>query len=201
MTASATTAELTTGTWTIEPAHSEVGFTVRHLGLSKVRGRFNSFAGTVEVGQTLGESTIEATVDLSSVDTNNEQRDGHLRSTDFFDVEAHSQMMFRSTGIDASASEGTITGDLTINGVTRQVTLDTEFHGVGVDAYGVTRAGFSATGVLSRKDFGVDFNVPPRRRRCPHRRQGHPRARSPARPWWLTVPRGHHLGVAGQHRP
>lgn len=160
MTTSAITTELTTGTWTIEPAHSEVGFTVRHLGLSKVRGRFNTFAGTVEVGQGLGDSTISATVDLSSVDTNNDQRDGHLRSTDFFDIEAHPQMTFRSTGIDASASTGTITGELTINGVTRRIELDADFHGVGVDAYGMTRAGFSATGTLSRKDFGVDFNVP-----------------------------------------
>ncbi len=154
------TTNLTSGTWTIEPAHSEVGFTVRHLGLSKVRGRFNSFEGSVEVADRLAESTIAATVDLSSVDTNNEDRDGHLRSTDFFDVDTHPKMTFASTSIDADGTEGTITGVLTINGVSRDVSLDTEFYGVAVDAYGTTRAGFSATGTISRKDFGVDFNVP-----------------------------------------
>lgn len=151
---------LTTGTWTIEPAHSEVGFTVRHLGLSKVRGRFNTFSGSVEMGQDFTGGSVHATIDLSSVDTNNEQRDGHLRSTDFFDVDAHPKMTFASTAISAAGKTGTILGDLTINGVTRQVELETEFFGVGVDAYGTTRAGFSAATTISRKDFGVDFNVP-----------------------------------------
>ena len=160
MSTTTTTTELTAGSWAIEPAHSEVGFTVRHLGLSKVRGRFNSFVGTVQVAENLPDSKIEATVDLSSVDTNNDQRDEHLRSTDFFDVEAHPQLTFTSTGIQATGSVGTINGELSINGVTRPVSLDTEFYGVGVDAYGTTRAGFSATTTISRKDFGVDFNVP-----------------------------------------
>lgn len=166
-----TTPQLTTGTWTIEPAHSEVGFTVRHLGLSKVRGRFNSFAGSVHVGDDLATSTVEATVDLASVDTNNEQRDGHLQSTDFFAVESQPRMTFRSTGIvitgssgrsagDGGASNAEISGELTINDMTRPVVLDTEFHGVGVDAYGTTRAGFSATTVITRSEFGIDFNVP-----------------------------------------
>ncbi len=155
-----TTPSLTTGTWAIEPAHSEVGFTVRHLGLSKVRGRFNSFDGTVVVADDLAASRIVATVDLSSVDTNNDQRDGHLRSTDFFDVDTHPEMTFTSTSIDTTGSEGVIHGVLTINGVSRDVSLDAEFHGVAVDAYGTTRAGFSAAGAISRKDFGVDFNVP-----------------------------------------
>lgn len=155
-----TTTTLTPGSWAIEPSHSEIGFTVRHLGLSKVRGRFNSFSGTVDIADQLSDSNIEVLIDLSSVDTNNDQRDGHLRSTDFFDIESHPQMAFTSTGIDASGSEGTIRGTLTINGVSRTVDLDTEFHGVADDAYGTKRAGFSATGTISRKDFGVDFNVP-----------------------------------------
>ncbi|MDG2113725.1 MAG: YceI family protein [Actinomycetota bacterium] len=155
-----TATNLTVGTWAIEPAHSEVGFTVRHLGLSKVRGRFNSFTGSADVADQLDHSTIEAVIVLSSVDTNNDQRDGHLRSTDFFDVETQPRMTFTSTNIDATGSRGTINGDLTINGVSRNVTLDAEFHGVAVDAYGTTRAGFSAAATISRKDFAVDFNVP-----------------------------------------
>jgi len=150
------TAELTTGTWVIEPAHSEVGFTVRHLGLSKVRGRFNTFAGTVNIVDDRVASSVEATIDLASVDTNNADRDGHLRSTDFFDVDAHPQMVFRSTAVTPEE----LTGELTLNGITRQVTLDLEFHGVTVDGYDTTRAGFSAEGRISRTDYGIDFNAP-----------------------------------------
>lgn len=164
MTTTTHATELTTGTWTIEPAHSEIGFTVRHLGLSKVRGRFNAFAGSVDVGNDLADSRIEATIDLASVDTNNGQRDEHLRSTDFFDIERHPQLRFVSSSISPSITDdgrsGTIDGELTINGITRPVTLDAEFHGVGRDAYGTTRAGFSATTTISRSEFGVDFDVP-----------------------------------------
>lgn len=152
----ATTAStLTAGTWTVEPIHSEVGFSVRHLGLSKVRGRFNSFGGTLTIGAD-GTASVEASVDMSSVDTNNSDRDAHLRSTDFFDAEHHPQMTFRSTNV----SDHTLDGDLTINGVTRAVGFDLEFHGVAVDGYGTTRAGFSATARIQRSDFGIDFNAP-----------------------------------------
>ena len=148
--------DLTTGTWVIEPAHSEVGFTVRHLGLSKVRGRFNSFSGTVSIVDDRFASSVVATIALASVDTNNADRDGHLRSTDFFDVASHPQMTFRSTAVTSDS----LTGDLTINGITRAITLDLEFHGVTVDGYETTRAGFSAAGQLSRSDYGIDFNAP-----------------------------------------
>ena len=151
-----TATALTTGTWAIEPAHSEVGFTVRHLGLSKVRGRFNTFGGTVTVAEDPSRSSVEATIDLASVDTNNEDRDNHLRSTDFFDTESHPTMTFRSTEV----GETSLTGELTINGVTRPVSLDLEFHGVTVDGYETTRAGFSAAGQISRADYGIDFNAP-----------------------------------------
>ena len=150
------TTELAPGTWTIEPAHTEVGFSVRHLGLSKVRGRFNNFSGTVTVADDLAACAVEATVDLASVDTNNADRDNHLRSTDFFDVETHPTMSFAST----SVSESSMSGDLTINGVTKPVTFDLEFHGVQVDHMETTRAGFSASGEILRSDFGVDFNAP-----------------------------------------
>lgn len=150
------TSALTPGTWVIEPAHTEIGFTVRHLGLSKVRGRFNSFAGTVQIADDPTASTLEATVDLASVDTNNADRDNHLRSTDFFDTERQPQMTFVATKI----SPDSIVGNLSINGTTQPVELDLEFHGVTVDGYDTTRAGFSASTQISRSDYGIDFNAP-----------------------------------------
>lgn len=154
-TASATT-ELVAGTWTIEPVHSEVGFTVRHLGLSKVRGRFNSFRGTVDIDENVTASRVTAEIDLASVDTNNADRDGHLKSTDFFNVETNPTMTFVSTAVTPDS----LAGNLTINGITKPVALDLDFHGVAVDGYGTTRAGFSASGQILRSDFGVDFNAP-----------------------------------------
>ena len=147
---------LHSGTWVVEPAHSEVGFTVRHLGLSKVRGRFNSFTATAEINEPNTASSVQAAIDMSSVDTNNPDRDGHLQSGDFFNAETSPQMTFVST----SVTEDTLAGDLTINGVTKPVELDLEFHGVTVDGYGMTRAGFSAEGQIKRSDFGIDFNMP-----------------------------------------
>ena len=149
-------ADLTPGTWTIEPAHSSVGFTVRHLGLSKVRGQFNDFTGDISIDNDQLASSVNATIELSSVDTNNADRDGHLQSTDFFGAEANPQMTFTSTGV----TEGSLSGDLSINGQTKPVVLDLEFHGVTVDGYGVTRAGFSAEGSIKRSDFGIEFNMP-----------------------------------------
>ena len=153
-----TTPTLTTGTWTIDTSHSEIGFSVRHLGLSKVRGRFNSFAGTARVADDLASSSVEATIELASVDTNDDQRDGHLRGPDFFDVETSPTMTFRSTSI--AVDDGVLNGELTINGHTSPVRLDVELHGVAVDAYGTTRAGLSATTKIKRSDLGIDFNVP-----------------------------------------
>lgn len=156
-----TSPSIRTGTWTIDPAHSEVGFTVRHLGLSKVRGRFNDFSGTAVIGETLAGASVEAAIELASIDTNNDQRDEHLRSADFLDVENVPRMTFRSTSVELDDdTSGTIHGELTIGDVTRAVELDTELHGVAVDAYGTTRAGFTATTRISRDDFGIDFQVP-----------------------------------------
>jgi polyisoprenoid-binding protein YceI len=143
------------GTWTIDPSHSEVGFTVRHL-MTKVRGQFTKFEGKVVTGDELSATKAEATVDLNSVDTRDEQRDGHLRSADFFDTENHGAMTFTSTSFDGS----TASGDLTIKGVTKAVELDVEFLGVDTDPWGNSRIGFEASTEISRKDFGVDFNVP-----------------------------------------
>ncbi|MGO4256668.1 YceI family protein [Marmoricola sp. RAF53] len=146
---------IVTGTWTIDPSHSEVGFTVRHL-MTKVRGQFEKFEGKVTTGETLDATTTEATIDLNSVNTRDAQRDGHLRSSDFFDVENSGPMTFVSTGFDGSTAKG----NLTIKGITREVELDVEFLGIENDAYGNTRIGFEAETVIDRKDFGVDFDIP-----------------------------------------
>ena len=145
-----------TGTWTIDPSHSEVGFTARHL-MSKVRGLFESFEGTITTGETPGAT---ATIDLNSINTRDEQRDGHLRSKDFFDVENSGQMSFRSTRVEEGGSGLLVTGDLTIKGVTRPVTLDVEVLGTDSDPWGGTRIGLEGTTEISRKEFGVDFNIP-----------------------------------------
>jgi len=147
--------DIVAGTWTIDPSHSEVGFTVRHL-MSKVRGQFTSFEGTVTTGDSLEDTRAEATIDLTSVDTRQEQRDAHLRSSDFFDVENHGAMTFKTTSFDGT----TALGELTIKGITRTVELDVEFLGLGGDPWGGQRVGFEASTEINRKDFGVTFNIP-----------------------------------------
>lgn len=148
--------QLVAGTWTIDPSHSEIGFTVRHL-MTKVRGSFATFEGAfTTTADNVAETRVEASIDLNSVDTGDEQRDGHLRSADFFDVEKTGPMTFATTSFDGSAA----TGDLTIKGVTRPVELEVEFLGVETDHVGNTRIGFEASGLISRKTWGVDFNVP-----------------------------------------
>jgi polyisoprenoid-binding protein YceI len=147
--------EVTPGSWTIDASHSEVGFTVRHL-MSKVRGQFTKFEGTLTTGDSVESTRATATIDLNSIDTRDEQRDGHLRSADFFDVENSGQMTFTTTSFDGT----TATGELTIKGITKPVELDVEFLGAGQDPWGNARLGFEATAVISRKDWGVDFNIP-----------------------------------------
>lgn len=156
MTASTELSALTAGTWNIDPAHSEVGFTVRHLGLTKVRGRFNTFSGSATVADDQTASNVQATIDLTSVDTNSEMRDGHLQSADFFNSEAAATMTFSSTAITPT----TMTGDLTIRGITKPITLDLSYNGVAVDHTDTTRAGFHASGEILRSDFGIEFNAP-----------------------------------------
>ena len=152
---------LPAGIWTADPSHTMVGFTVRHLGLSKVRGRFDGVEASVTVGDTVESSVVTATVDMSSVVTGNADRDAHLKSSDFFDAEQNPTMVFVSTSIAGAGEEFTLVGDLTINGITKPVELDVEFFGTSVFPMDQsTRAGFSATGSISRKDFGIEFNVP-----------------------------------------
>jgi polyisoprenoid-binding protein YceI len=148
------------GTWAIDPVHSEVSFVVRHMMVSKVRGRFDTFEGTLVTAEDPLASSVTASVDLSSVNTGQEQRDAHIRSVDFFEVEKHTHMTFASTGIRAEGDHFLLDGDLTLKGVTKPVTFKLEVNGFGPDAYGGTRAGFSASTEINRSDFGVTFNGP-----------------------------------------
>ena len=147
--------DLPAGTWTVDPAHSELGFTARHLMVSKVRGKFNDFTGTVEVTDPVSGSTVTAAAKLASVDTGSADRDGHLKSADFFDVENNEEMTFVST----SVSDDELVGDLTIKGQTHPVTFDLEFNGVQTDPWGNTKAGFEATAEINRKDWGLNWNA------------------------------------------
>jgi len=148
------------GTWAIDPVHSEVSFVVRHMMVSKVRGRFDKFEGSFTTAENPLDSTVTASVDLSTINTGQEQRDAHIRSADFFEVEKYPTMTFTSTGIKAAEEGFVLEGDLTIKGVTRAVAFNLEVSGFGPDAYGGTRAGFSATTVINRMDYGVSFNGP-----------------------------------------
>ena len=148
------------GTWDIDASHSTVGFSVRHMMVSKVRGYFTRFSGEVVTAADPAQSTVNATIDMDSIDTRQEQRDAHIRSADFFDVGNHTVMTFRSTEVRTDGADWTVVGDLTIKGVTKPVELALEVNGFGPDAYGGTRAGFSAKTEISRKEFGVDIDMP-----------------------------------------
>jgi polyisoprenoid-binding protein YceI len=148
------------GTWDIDPVHSDVSFSVRHMMVSKVRGRFGGVSGSFTTGDDLTGSSVRAEIDASSIDTGNPQRDGHVRSADFFDVDNHPTWTYVSTGVRPGDDGLVVDGDLTIKGVTRSVPLAVEIGGFGPDAYGGTRAGFSATATINRNDFGVDIAMP-----------------------------------------
>jgi len=155
----ATVHDLTPGDWNVDTSHSAVGFVGRHLMISKVRGRFNTFSGVIHVPEDPLQATVEATVELDSVTTGDETRDAHLRSADFFNTEQHPTMTFRSTGLKADGDDYILTGDLTFGGQTRSVDFDLEFDGVEKDPWGGTRAGFTATAEISRKDWNLTWNV------------------------------------------
>jgi polyisoprenoid-binding protein YceI len=148
------------GTWTIDPVHSEVSFTVRHMMVSKVRGRFDKFEGTIVLAPDPLDSSVTATVDLGSVNTGNETRDGHIRSEDFFHVEKHPSMTFRSTAISRVGGDYLLDGELTLRGISRPVTFGLEVNGFSPDPYGGLRAGFSATAEINRNDWNVSYNGP-----------------------------------------
>jgi polyisoprenoid-binding protein YceI len=147
--------DLTPGTWTIDAAHTVIGFSARHLMVAKTRGSFGEFTGTVTVGDDLAQSSAEITVQMASVDTRNADRDGHLRGADFFDVENHPTMTFRSTSFDGS----TLRGDLTIKGITKPIELAVEFGGVAGDPWGNTKAAFEASGEIDRTQWGLTWNA------------------------------------------
>lgn len=160
MTQQIETTGLIAATWSIDPSHSEVGFSVRHL-MSKVKGTFSDFSGTIT---TTSDNPVDASVEVSivssSISTNNAQRDAHLQSADFFDPTNGGTLAFVSKGIRESGDGYVISGDLTLNGITKPVDLAAEFLGVAVDAYGVTRLGAEAHTSIDRQDFNVTFNIP-----------------------------------------
>jgi polyisoprenoid-binding protein YceI len=147
------------GTWVVDPTHSSVGFAVKHMGIATVRGRFTEFEGRLEVGTDLASSRAYGKVDVASITTNDDDRDAHLRSADFFDVEHHPEMTFESTRIEAIDDESSrVFGNLTIHGVTREVRLDVVVSGTDQDPWGNTRVGLEAVGMINRSDFDMKFN-------------------------------------------
>ena len=150
---------IATGTWDVDPSHSRVEVLVKHLGIATVRGHFAEFEGSLEVGEDLGTATARGLVKVDSVNTNEDKRDDHLRSADFFDVEQYEHITFQSKDI-GPADEDTfeITGDLTLHGVTREITLKAEVTGAEQDPWGNERVGLEVTGQLNRGDYGMTFN-------------------------------------------
>jgi polyisoprenoid-binding protein YceI len=147
-----------TGTWTVDPAHSAVNFQAKHMGIASVRGTFNDFQGTLVIGDD-GSARAEGTVEVGSVDTNEPQRDAHLRSPDFFDAERHPRLAFVSTAITLEGDgEFTIAGELTMHGITRPVTLTAEVQGADTDPWGNDRVALEVTGQINRGDWDMKFN-------------------------------------------
>jgi len=152
---------LTAGTWTLDKAHSTVGFGVRHLGISTLSGLFTEADASLDVGEDLASSSLSASIEMSSIDTSNVDRDGHLKGTDIFDVDSKPKLTFASTGIEAAGEGYKVAGDLSLGDKTTPVTLDVTFFGTETFPFdGSTHAGFQATGVVDKTALGIDFNVP-----------------------------------------
>jgi polyisoprenoid-binding protein YceI len=147
------------GTWVIDPSHSRLGFETRHAVITKVRGHFADFEGTIVIGEDTNASTVKISAKLDSIDTGSADRDGHLKSADFFDTENTNELVFESTGIKATGDTFVVTGNLTIKDVTNSIEIAVEATGTAADPFGNTRAGFEGTSELSRKDFGLTWNV------------------------------------------
>lgn len=147
-------------TWQIDYAHSDIGFTVRHMMISKVNGRFSDWSGSIDFdAENPANTTVDVTVQLASIDTREEKRDGHLRSPDFLDVDNYPEMRFKSSKVVQDGDdEGKLYGDLTIRGITKPVTLDVEYAGMAKSPWGTTSAGFSAVATINRKDWGLTWN-------------------------------------------
>ncbi|MFN6546141.1 YceI family protein [Mycolicibacterium nivoides] len=151
--------DLTAGTWAIDPVHSSINFSVRHLMVSKVRGSFETFSGAVTIAED-GTPSVSATIDVNSINTRNEQRDAHVRSADFFDAEHYPTATFVSTAVRPDGDDYVVDGDFTLKGVTKPVSLKLEFNGVNPGMGQGAVAGFEASVVLNRKDFGIDIDMP-----------------------------------------
>ena len=150
----------TSGTFVLDKSHTQVGFVSRHLMVSKVRGRFNDFEGSVVVADDPAQSSVDVTIQAASIITNDENRDKHVRTNDFLDVDDFPTLSFHSTKVELGRSnEWKVAGDLTVRGVTRPIVLDVEFEGVIQDPWGNQRLGFTASGEIDRNDFGVSFNA------------------------------------------
>lgn len=152
---------MSTQKWVVDPSHSEVSFKVKHLMITTVTGYFKKFNGEVETeGDDFNTAKkIEFTAEVNSIDTNDEQRNAHLKSADFFDEEQNKHIKFSGTKYEGSGQDAKLTGELTIKNVTKTVTLDIEYGGIIVDGYGQTKAGFTVTGKISRKDFGLTWSA------------------------------------------
>ncbi len=148
------------GRWQIDPGHTELAFIGRHFMLTKVRGRFTGICGVIEVAEQPGDTTVDVTIDMTSVESGNEARDEHLRSADFFDVEHHPAAVFSARASDWQGTTGTLTGELTLRGVTRPVTLRAEYLGYTADPWGGHRIVFTAAGTVDREDWGMTWNLP-----------------------------------------
>ncbi|MBC7402416.1 MAG: YceI family protein [Microbacteriaceae bacterium] len=147
------------GTWVLDPTHSEVTFSVKHLAISKVRGSFERFTATIVTDEDPTRSTVEASIEVASVNTNQKDRDNHLRTNDFFKADEFPNITFVSTSVERDGDDITIVGELTLRGVSKSVTLAGEFGGIVVDGYGQSKAGFSASTKINRHDFGVSWNA------------------------------------------
>lgn len=159
-TMSTTTETVTRTIWTLDPAHSEILFKVKHLMITNVKGEFRKMNASIDMlGNDLTTAKATVNIDADSIFTNDENRDKHLRSADFFDAENHPELSFQSTALTGSGSDYTLKGDLTIKGVTKPVTLDAEFGGVNKDPWGNEKMGFSLTGTINRKDWGLNWNA------------------------------------------
>lgn len=154
-----TATQISTGTYTIDAAHSQLGFSVRHAGVSRVRGRMTGFEGSFTVTEPISDAIVRATIDAATVDTGNAQRDQHLISADFWDASENGEWSFKSTSVSGTPENLTIEGELTINGVAKQVSLDAELDGYGPGPQGETRAAYVAKTTISRKEFNLSWNV------------------------------------------
>lgn len=159
-TTTTTRPEIDAGVWTLDEAHTKIGFVARHLMVSKVRGHFEEFDGTIEIAEELTDSKIEVKLDAASINTGTADRDNHLRSGDFLDVEKYPELTFVSTDISQGGDGWKIEGELTVRDVTRPITLDAVYEGSVTDPWGKERVGFAASATLVREDWDLNWNVP-----------------------------------------